>query len=118
MDNITGKENQDAAAAAVIEVLKRSGEVPPLRTLYCPNYLREIIPEVVKGPGDDHYIVVSVPKRGYHTYKRRGPKNWSIPPEADVKTLEAVFALFLPAPFKCVAVRNALENVAIYLTLR
>lgn len=117
MDNLTAKNNLTAAAAAVIEVLKRSGEVPPLRSLYFPRYLREIIPEVVRGPAQEHYIKVTVPKRGYNTYKRRGPKNWAIPSECDVKQLEAVFTLFLPTPFRCVAVRNAPENVAIFITI-
>lgn len=116
MDKTTAAAMIDQAQKAAMDVLDHMEDVPPLRALYCPRYLREIISEVVRGPGDEHYIVVSVPKRGYGTYKRRGPKKRAIPPEVDVKTLEAVFTLFLPTPFQCVAVRNALENVKIYIT--
>lgn len=101
------------AQAAVMSVLVLS-DVPPLRSLYCPRYLRELVPEVVKGE-DGYYIKLRVPKRGYGTYKRRAPKNRAIPPEVDVKQLEAVFTLFLPTPFRCVAVRNSLENVVIFI---
>lgn len=115
MDKPTATAMLLRAQQAAMAVLEHMDDVPPLRALHYPNYLREIIPEVVKGPGDDHYIVVSVPKRDYGTYKRRGPRKKAIPPEVDVKTLEAVFTLFLPTPFQCVAVRNALENVKIYI---
>lgn len=114
MDKPTAAAMIAQAQSAVMSVLVRADDVPPLRALYCPNYLREIIPEVVKG-GDGYYITLTVPKRGYGTYKRRGPKKRAIPPEVDVKPLEAVFTLFLPTPFQCVAVRNALENVKIYV---
>lgn len=117
MDNLTAKNNLTAAADAVGAVLLKRDEVPPLRQLSLPYYLREVRPEVVRGPAQEHYIKVTVPKRGYNTYKRRGPKNWAIPSECDVKQLEAVFTLFLPTPFRCVAVRNALENVAIFITI-
>lgn len=109
----TAKRLIEKAQAAVMSVLVLS-DVPPLRALYCPRYLRELLPEVVRG-SDGYYIALKIPKRGYGWYKRRAPKNRAIPPEVDVKTLEAVFTLFLPTPFRCVAVRNALENVVIYL---
>lgn len=115
MDKPTAAAMIAQAQRATLDVLERMDDVPPLRTLHYPNYLREIIPEVVKGD-DGYYITLTVPKRGYGTYKRRGPKKRAIPPEVDVKTLEAVFTLFLPTPFQCVAVRNALENVKIYIT--
>lgn len=115
MDKPTAAAMITQAQRAILDVLERMDDVPPLRTLHYPNYLREIIPEVVKGD-DGYYITLTVPKRGYGTYKRRGPKKRAIPPEVDVKTLEAVFTLFLPTPFQCVAVRNALENVKIYIT--
>lgn len=102
-----------SAASAVMSVLAHE-DVPPLRALHHPNYLREIASEVVQ-IGDGYCLALTIPKRGYGTYKRRGPKNRAIPPEVDVKALEAVFALFLPTPFQCVAVRNALENVIVYL---
>lgn len=115
MDKLTAAAMIAQAQRATLDVLERMDDVPPLRALHYPNYLREIIPEVVKGD-DGYYITLTVPKRGYGTYKRRGPKKRAIPPEVDVKTLEAVFTLFLPTPFQCVAVRNALENVKIYIT--
>lgn len=102
------------AQSAVMSVLVRADDVPPLRALYCPLYLRELLSEVVKGE-TGYYIALRIPKRRYGTYKRRAPKNRAIPPECDVKQLEAVFTLFLPTPFRCVAVRNALENVVIFL---
>jgi len=101
------------AQAAVTSVLVLS-DVPPLRALHCPSYPRELLPEIVRGE-DGYYITLRIPKRGYGWYKRRAPKNRAIPPEVDVKQLEAVFTLFLPTPFRCVAVRNSLENVVIFI---
>ena len=51
------------AQAAVMSVLVLS-DVPPLRSLYCPRYLRELVPEVVKGE-DGYYIKLRVPKERY-----------------------------------------------------
>ena len=104
------------AQAAVTSVLVLS-DVPPLRALHCPSYPRELLPEIVRGE-DGYYITLRIPKRGYGWYKRRAPKNRAIPPECDTKQLEAVFSLFLPTPFRCVAVRNALENVKIYIDMK
>ena len=101
------------AQAAVTSVLVLS-DVPPLRALHCPSYPRELLPEIVRGE-DGYYITLRILKRGYGWYKRRAPKNRAIPPEVDVKQLEAVFTLFLPTPFRCVAVRNSLENVVIFI---
>lgn len=111
----TAEQLTASAASAVMSVLAHE-DVPPLRALHHPGYLREFSSEVVRGPGDEHYIALTVPKRGYGTYKRRGPKNRAIPPECDTKQLEAVFAMLLPAPFKCIAVRNALTHVIVYLS--
>lgn len=119
MDKPTAAAMLLRAQQAAMAVLEHMDDVPPLRALHYPNYLREIIPEVVRGPGSEYYIALTVPKVGYGTYKRRAPKNHrAIPPEVDVKTLEAVFTLFLPTPFQCVAVRNALENAVIFLDIK
>lgn len=113
-DRETAKAMIGKAQAAVMSVLVRADDVQPLRAVYCPLYLRELLSEVVKGD-DGYYISLTIPKRSYGRYKRRTKKNRAIPPEVDVKTLEAVFTLFLPTPFRCVAVRNALENVVIFI---
>lgn len=105
------------AQAAVTSVLVLS-DVPPLRALYCPGYPKELLGEVVRDGERNYMIALRIPKRGYGWYKRRSPKNRAIPPECDVKQLEAVFTLFLPTPFRCVAVRNASENVKIYLDVK
>ena len=102
------------AQAAVTSVLVLS-DVPPLRALYCPGYPKELLGEVVRDGEKNYMIALRIPKRGYGWYKRRSPKNRAIPPECDVKQLEAVFTLFLPTPFRCVAVRNSLENVVIFI---
>lgn len=102
------------AQAAVTSVLVLS-DVPPLRALYCPGYPKELLGEVVRDGEKNYMIALRIPKRGYGWYKRRVPKNRAIPPECDVKQLEAVFTLFLPTPFRCVAVRNSLENVVIFI---
>lgn len=115
-DHETAKRLIGQAQSAVTSVLVRA-DVPPLRALYCPKYPKELLGEVVRDGDKNYMIALQIPKLGYGTYKRRPPKNRAIPPEADVKTLEAVFALFLPTPFRCVAVRNALENVAIFITI-
>lgn len=109
----TAEQLTASAASAVMSVLAHE-DVPPLRALHHPNYLRELLPEVVQ-IGDGYCLALTIPKRGYGTYKRRGPKNRAIPPECDTKQLEAVFAMLLPAPFKCIAVRNALESIVIYV---
>ena len=114
MNKETAQAITDQLASDVLAVL-RMGDVPPVRALYCPGYLRELRSEVVKGADDSYYVAITIPKRGYGTYKRRSPKNRAIPPEVDVKQLEAVFTLFLPAGIQVVAVRNALENVKIFL---
>lgn len=114
MDKSTAAAMLLRAQQAAMAVLEHMDDVPPLRALHYPSYLREIIPEVVKGD-DGYYISLTIPKRSYGWDKRRA-KNRAIPPECDTKQLEAVFTLFLPTPFQCVAVRNALENVKIYIT--
>lgn len=105
------------AQAAVTSVLVL-GDVPPLRALYCPGYPKELLGEVVRDGEKNYMIALRIPKRGYGWYKRRSPKNRAIPPECDVKQLEAVFTLFLPTPFRCVAVRNASENVKIFIDIK
>lgn len=105
------------AQAAVTSVLVL-GDVPPLRALYCPGYPKELLGEVIRDGEKNYMIALRIPKRDYGWYKRRSPKNRAIPPECDVKQLEAVFTLFLPTPFRCVAVRNASENVKIYLDVK
>ena len=102
------------AQAAVTSVLVL-GDVPPLRALYCPGYPKELLGEVIRDGEKNYMIALRIPKRDYGWYKRRSPKNRAIPPECDVKQLEAVFTLFLPTPFRCVAVRNSLENVVIFI---
>lgn len=110
----TAKSQIGKAQSVVTSVLTRS-DVPPLRALHCPMYPKELLGEVVRDRDKNYMIALKIPKRGYGTYKRRTPKNRAIPPEVDVKQLEAVFTLFLPTPFQCVAVRNALENVVIFI---
>lgn len=105
------------AQSAVTSVLTLS-DVPPLRVLYCPGYPKELLGEVVRDGDKSYLIALKIPKRGYGTYKRRSPKNRAIPPEVDVKTLEAVFTLFLPDQFRVVAVRNNFENVKIFLDVK
>lgn len=117
MDKKTASENMTDAVNAVGVVLAR-GDVAPIRNLAYPRYLREVLPEVVKGSGDDYLIKIDTPKRGYDTYKRIGRRNRAIPPDLDVEQLEAVFTLLLPTPFQCVAVRNALEHIVIYIDRR
>lgn len=114
-DRETAKAMIGKAQAAVLSVLVRADDVQPLRRLHCPLYPKELLGEVVRDSEKNYLIALRIPKRGYGTYKRRAPKNRAIPPEVDVKTLEAVFTLFLPTPFRCVAVRNALENVVIFI---
>lgn len=116
-DRETAKRLIYQAQAAVTSVLVLS-DVPPLRALYCPGYPKELLGEVVRDGEKNYMIALRIPKRGYGWYKRRSPKNRAIPPECDVKQLEAVFTLFLPTPFRCVAVRNASENVKIYLDVK
>lgn len=117
IDHETAKRLIGQAQSAVTSVLVRA-DVPPLRALYCPKYPKELLGEVVRDGDKNYMIALQIPKRGYGIYKRRAPKNRAIPPECDVKQLEAVFTLFLPAPFKVVAVRNNLEQVAVYLDVR
>ena len=105
------------AQAAVTSVLVL-GDVPPLRALYCPGYPKELLGEVIRDGEKNYMIALRIPKRDYGWYKRRSPKNRAIPPECDVKQLEAVFTLFLPTPFRCVAVRNASENVKIFIDIK
>ena len=98
----------------VMSVLARD-DVPPLKSLHRPHYLRELRTETVEDTNGNHLIAVTIPKRGYGTYKRRSPRNKAIPPEVDVKQLEAVFSVLLPAHVRVVAVRNALENIKLYV---
>ena len=105
------------AQAAVKSVLVL-GDVPALRALYCPGYPKELLGEVIRDGEKNYMIALRIPKRDYGWYKRRSPKNRAIPPECDVKQLEAVFTLFLPTPFRCVAVRNASENVKIFIDIK
>ena len=105
------------AQAAVTSVLVL-GDVPPLRALYCQGYPKELLGEVIRDGEKNYMIALRIPKRDYGWYKRRSPKNRAIPPECDVKQLEAVFTLFLPTPFRCVAVRNASENVKIFIDIK
>ena len=105
------------AQAAVTSVLVL-GDVPPLRALYCPGYPKELLGEVIRDGEKNYMIALRIPKRDYGWYKRRSPKNRAIPPECDVKQLEAVFTLFRPTPFRCVAVRNASKNVKIFIDIK
>lgn len=118
MKNLETAKSQIARAQSVVTSVLTRSDVPPLRALYCPMYPKELLGEVVRDGDKNYMIALRIPKRGYGTYKRRGPKNRAIPPEVDVKQLEAVFTLFLPTPFRCVAVRNALENVLIFLDIK
>ena len=117
-DRETAKRLIGEAQAAVTSVLVLSSEVQQLRALYCPGYPKELLGEVVRDGEKNYMIALRIPKRGYGWYKRRSPKNRAIPPECDVKQLEAVFTLFLPTPFRCVAVRNASENVKIFIDIK
>ena len=110
MDQTTA---QASVQQNIMSVLARD-DVPPLKSLHRPHYLRELRTETVEANGN-HLIVVTIPKRGYGTYKRRSPRNKAIPPEVDVKQLEAVFSVLLPAHVRVVAVRNALENIKLYV---
>jgi len=116
-DREAAKSKLAHAQSVVTSVLART-DVPPLRALYCPRYPKELIGDVIRDDGGNYLIALRIPKRGYGTYKRRGPRNRAIPPDLDVKQLEAVFTLFLPTSFRCVAVRNALENIVIFLDVK
>lgn len=101
-------------AAAVMQVLHRDNVPLPLKALHHPRYLRELRTEITEDRDGSFLVAVTIPKRGYSTYKRRYPIPKGIPPELDTDRMEAIFALYLPPSIQVVAVRNNLESIIIY----